>query len=391
MKKTILWVTSIIFISKILFAMANISQGVLLSDFIATFSLKSSGQGITSAAASAGTIIAMLLSVPIASRIGKLRLFSGALLLIMLMLFCAGAAPTALLLTAAYCLMGFGFGSLDTTASAIVADLHQGPRAPLMMGLLHAAYGSGGILAPIILTAALTRGTSWRTVLFALGTVVLAAGIVCLIIFSRAKEKLPLQAQPTNKLTRAGLLAFARHPGNLALVLCGVGYCAHQASISVWIVRVIGEGFGNAELGAVALTLFWIGTVLSRLIVPLLGISTVRYIRWSLLLAAALLLFSGVIAIPIVLCVASAIAGLLGGATLPMLLSEISARNPDQSMLSITAILLTTGVATMFCSPLIGFIIGKTALIAVPFISAAFAMLCAGSAFLMRRAPRHTA
>jgi len=384
LKKAVLWVTGIVFVGKVLYSMANIAQGVLLSEFIAAFSLESSFQGVPNAAANAGVLTAMLLAVPIAARVGKLRMFSVAMGAIAALLLLAGAAPTAVLLSAAYALMGFAFGCVDTTASAIVADLHRGPRAPMMMGMLHAAYGTGGILAPIIMTAGLQAGATWRTVLMTLGVAIFAAFLVCTAIFGRARAHLPLNATQETRLTREGLRQFARKPGNVAIMLCAVCYCAHQVSIFLWISRVIGEGFGNVALGAAALSLFWVGTVVSRLAVPLLRIETGRYIRYGLLLVTFVLLAGAVSQSAAVLCAASALSGLLGGAALPVLLAEITRRNADRSMLSVTAVLLMTGLSAIVCGPLIGFIVGKTALIAVIYVSMVFALLCAGCGFGIR-------
>jgi len=384
LKKAIFWVTGIVFAGKVLFSMANIAQGVLLSEFIAAFSLESSYQGVPNAAANAGVLTATLLAVPIAARVGRLRMFSAAMGAIALMLLLAGAAPTALLLSAAYALMGFSFGCVDTTASAIVADLHPGPRAPVMMGMLHAAYGMGGILAPIVMMAALQAGATWRAVLTALSAAVFVAFLICLVIFGRARDHLPKEAKQEERLTRAGLLRFVRKPGNMAIVLCAACYCAHQASIYLWIERVIGEGLGSATLGAAALSLFWVGTVVSRLVLPRLQIETGRYMGYGMLLVTFVLLLGAITRSAAVLCAVSGLVGLLGGAALPVLIAESTRRNPGQSMLSVTSVLLTTGFAAMICAPLIGFIVGKTALIAVIYVSAVFALLCAGFGFRIR-------
>lgn len=384
MKKAALWVTGVVFLGKVLFAMANNAQGVLLTSYIDAFGLTSSAQGLPNAAANAGVLLAMILSVSMAARIGKPKLYALGLGLMAVMLAVTGAAQSALWLIAAYFVMGFGFGSIDTTASAIVADLHQGKRASMMMGVLHAVYGTGGILAPILMTAALSAGATWRAVLWVLAGVSAAAFVLCTVVFSREKERLAVHTATPGRLTLTDMRLFVRQKGNLLIVLCVGCYCAHQCSVYLWITRIIGVGYGNEALGAAALSLFWVGTVASRLLVPLTGITTVRYLRYGMLAAAVLLGAGAAIGGAVVVCIAAALSGLAGGAVIPMSLSEISRRNPERSMLSITAVLLTTAVAAIICAPLIGFVVGKTALIAGLVVSAVFALCSAVSAFGIR-------
>lgn len=384
MKKMVSDVTIVVCFGHMLFAMANNAQGVLLSSFIDAFGLSGGAQGMPNAAANAGIIAAMLLAVPFAARFGKAVLFAGGLFLMAVMLVAASFAPAAWVLVAAYLVMGFAFGNIDTTASALIADLHQGKRASMMMGVLHAVYGIGGILAPLWMTILLTHGSSWQRVLCILGGLALYAAVMATVTFVRAKPVLRDARKTKETFTLAGLMQFARRKGNLWMVLSVGLYCAHQCSVYLWISRIIGVGYGNEALGAAALSLFWVGTVISRLLVPMTGINAVRYMRWGMLLTAAVLGIGTAIGGAVACCIAAAAAGLIGGACIPMSLADISARNPDQSMLSITAVLLTTAISAMICAPLIGFIVEKTALIAGLVVSAVFAAGCGLTAFAIR-------
>jgi len=375
MKKAIGWMTAALFGGMVLFSMANNAQGVLLSSFIDTFALTSSWQGVPNAAANAGVFMAMLLAVPMAARVGKLRLYTGGVGLMGVMLLLAGAAPSGLLLVAAYLVMGFAFGCVDTCASALVADLHQGERGTMLMGALHAGYGAGGILAPILMTAALSAGMSWRWVLWALAMVAGIAFLFSVIVFTRGRDSLPATAAPPQKLSRSDIKLFFQKPGNLWLVLCTACYCAHQCSIYLWISRIMEVRYHTLTLGATALSLFWVGTVCSRLLVPLLRIKAAPYLRYGVLLAAALLCVGIAADSAVALCAVAALCGLVGGAVLPMAISEGTRRNPTMSMLAVTALLLTTGLAAMICAPLIGFIVSKTALTGALVVSAVFAGL----------------
>ncbi len=381
MKKATGWVTCAAFAGIILFAMANNAQGVLLTSFIDAFHLESGRQGLPNAAANTGMLIAMLLTIPAAARVGKTRLFALGMGLMALMLALAGASGGAMWLVAAYLVMGLAFGFIDTIASALVSDLHQGKRASMLMGMLHAAYGTGGILAPILMTAAMGAGATWRTVLWALAGVSGAACAFCAVVFARHGKRLPESVQPPSRLSGADLARFAKRPGNLLILFCSVCYAAHQCSISLWINRIISVRYGNVALGAAAMSLFWVGTVASRLIVPMLRVTTVRYLRAGMLLAGIVVLLGVLVGGAPALAVSVAVAGLLSGASIPMTLSEVTRRNLDLSMLSITAVLLVTSVTAMVCAPLIGFIVGKTSLLAGLVFSGVAAVCASAGAF----------
>lgn len=387
MKKAVGWMTGTVFLGVMLFAMASNAQGVLLSSFIDAFSLTSGVQGMPNAAYSVGSLVAMLLAVPVAARIGKPLLFAGGMLLLGLMLALTGAAQSAVWLIAAYLVIGLSCGFIDTTASSIIADLHQGKRAPQFMGFLHAVYGLGGIIAPVLMTAALGAGTTWRAVLWTLGAVILVASVVSFLVTFRTRDRLPETVAPPSRLTVSELLTFARQPGNATQVLSTCCYCAHQSIILLWISRIIGTGYGNVALGAAALSLFWVGTVLSRLLVPLTGISTVRYMRYGMLLTTVIMVIGLVVGGAVTLCVVTALAGLIGGATIPMSLSEITRRNPGRSMLAITAVMLTASLSSIIAAPLIGFVVARTSLIAGMVASAIGAGLCSVLAFRLREVP----
>lgn len=384
MKKAIWMVTITIFAGKILFAVAINTQGVLLTSYIDAFGLQSGLQGAPAAAANVGIVLAMLLAVPMATRAGKPGLFAVGLGLIACMLALVGAAPSALFLIAFYAVMGFGFGCVDTTASTIIADLHEGRRAALMMGLTHAAFGTGGILAPILIKGALAAGVSWRTVLYGLGIFIGALFVFTAFLFRRTRAQLPKGMSKPQKLTLSAIRSFAQKPGNLWLVICTAFYCAHQSTIYLWIDRILGVGFDRPTLAATSLSLFWIGTVISRLVTPLLRLKTIPYLRLSMMTTAALLGISVLSGNAVVICVVVGLCGLLGGATIPMTLYEITTRNPSQSMVSVTAVLLAMSCLNIVCGPFVGFVIGKTALITGLVMSTIAAVCSALSAFCIR-------
>ncbi|HEX5287251.1 MAG TPA: MFS transporter [Streptosporangiaceae bacterium] len=96
---------------------------------------------------------------------GRLRLSAGPLvaastLLITLALAAEALAPSMWVLTVGTVLFGVGFGTLDTALNAHAAR-HFGARD---INWMHASYGLGATLGPLLVTALLSAGRSWRQV-----------------------------------------------------------------------------------------------------------------------------------------------------------------------------------------------------------------------------------
>ena len=85
-------------------------------------------------------------------------LVAGATLLVALALAAEALAPSMWVMTAGTVLFGIGFGALDTALNAH-ASRHFGARD---INWMHASYGLGATLGPLLVTALLSAGRSWR-------------------------------------------------------------------------------------------------------------------------------------------------------------------------------------------------------------------------------------
>jgi fucose permease len=85
-------------------------------------------------------------------------LVAGAALLIALALAAEALAPSMWVMAAGIVLFGIGFGALDTALNAH-ASRHFGARD---INWMHASYGLGATLGPLLVTALLSAGRSWR-------------------------------------------------------------------------------------------------------------------------------------------------------------------------------------------------------------------------------------
>jgi len=124
---------------------------------------------------------------------GRLRvpvgpLVAGATLLIALALAAEALAPSMWVMAAGTVLFGVGFGALDTALNAHAAR-HFGARD---INWMHASYGLGATLGPLLVTALLAAGRSWRQAYGVMALVLAALGGV--LVLARRGWRAPASA-----------------------------------------------------------------------------------------------------------------------------------------------------------------------------------------------------
>jgi len=157
--------------------------------------------------------------------------------------------------------LGLAGGVIDAGTNAVVA-VRNGPRA---MGMLHAGFGVGATLGPLMMTTLIETNTSWR-----IGFVALAVGqAVLALLYIRTRTAWKVTAKPvdvpsTARPDRKGVLwgaltVFALYAG----VEVGTGQWAYT-------LLTEGRGVSTAAAGG-AVTAFWAALTVSRLGLGVLG------------------------------------------------------------------------------------------------------------------------
>ena len=328
-------------------------QGSLLNCVIEHYHLSNSAQGAASAAASAGSVLALLASFLLIGRLPKLTLLRLALALGAVSLALLRFVPTFGAFVALWLFVGIGSGFIDMLLSSCIADLYTGRETTQMMCLLHTCFGLSSVICPALYSRLLLGRLPWNDIYLCV-----SAAAVALIVFLTAAIRLARGAT-TNALTaeqrlspRAiiGILRKGALPGLLAAMAC---HGLFLGGLSTWINRYLGITLGS-NLGSLGLSFLFFGVMASRLLVSFLPVPTVRYVRICGLAAGAFLLLALPFRNGALMCVSLSAQGLAFGALIPCLLDLSCLEVPESSMLATTALGLSLYIGQIIAPPLIG-------------------------------------
>lgn len=156
--------------------------------------------------------------------------------------------------------LGLGGGAIDATLNAYVASNYKAKH----LSFLHAFWGIGTLIGPIMFGFLLTRNMNWRTGYLILATV--QTLIMFMVIISRphwvdAKENLKL------KTKAPGFFKVMKQKGVIPAVLTFILYVGFENSFMMWAgsYLVYGKNF-SPEIASFTASLFFIGLTFSRIV-----------------------------------------------------------------------------------------------------------------------------
>ncbi len=156
--------------------------------------------------------------------------------------------------------LGFGVGLLDAGLNAYIAGL---PRSTALLNYLHAFYGTGALLGPIIASTILTVGLTWNNVylIWLLMSLILFGGIIA---FFRGRNA--VSQEGASKTESNVLMAVLK----LRLVWIAafflLFYVGTEVSLGSWSYSFLTEDrHGTTLISGWIVSGYWIGLTLGRL------------------------------------------------------------------------------------------------------------------------------
>lgn len=328
-------------------------QGILLTSIISHYSLDDSVKGFASSAASLGGVIALASSILLVGRVPKFRLLYAAFFICFAFLGLLYLTPSFAVFIAIWLVLGIGMGYVDMLLSSLMADLYTGRTATKMMCILHMLYGVSSMICPVAFSRMMDGGFPWNGVYLIVSVFgfVLFAYTAIVYRLARSSGKSALKAE--EKMSFGDMVSLVKKGSLPWLILAMLFHGLFIGGLNTWISRYISVTLGSG-IGDMALTFLFSGVMISRLAIPFMPLSPIRYVRLAGFLAGAVTL----IAIPfhsgILMAIAVFLCGLFFGAMIPCMLDIGCASTPESTMLATTLMMLALYLAQVVISPVIG-------------------------------------
>ena len=227
------------------------------------------GAGLVQMIVSCGTIVSSLNSARLIRRFGTGRLTAFSVLTTALALLGVSFTGHYVWLMLMAVPLGLGAGAVDAALNNYVA-LHCAPRH---MSCLHCFWGVGTTIGPIILSACMGAGASWRAGYWIIGLmqcVLSAALLLSLPLWKR--EGTQAEERAARVLSVREVLSLPGAKQGMATFLC---YCAVESTLILWgpTYMVLARGVGEVQAASFG-SLVCIGITVGR---ALSGFMTLRF------------------------------------------------------------------------------------------------------------------
>jgi fucose permease len=248
-------------------------------------------------------------------------------------------------LLALFFLIGASTRLLESVVNAYVSDLHPEHRGFYLL-LLHAFFGVGALLGPVVSTVVLYAGMHWSKIFVGLA----ALCVLVLLVYLAAEAKSKRGAGRMEVTSLPVLVALLRSRQVWVLCLLSMLYVGFANGLSIWIPSYVRETFHLRDFwGSFPVTALWMGIISGRVSYSFLSL---RFRVRPLLLmsnaaAAAVSVAMMVVNTYLALSVGLALAGFLVGATNPLAISLLNEMFPKNRGAVTSAVTFTGALGLM--------------------------------------------
>jgi fucose permease len=336
------------------YAFISSTPSLFANGFISDFHITDLELGIVGSIVNVGGLVALVTVPLLQGRVKKwTMLLIGALVQAAMLLF-AGVVPAFWLLLVSYLVMGIGMGWLDSYGNSGIVDINK-ENSTKYMSMMHGSYGIGAFTAPIIIQALLTV-VIWRYVNFMLAGLI-ALTVVFFLIQTKRNGGNTNISGGESRLRFSEIKGYLKERYNLLLIGSGVMYCATMSVSSFWVVRYATETFkDNGATGALALSVCWLFSTISRFGAPLLKKRPLALFAVGVSTMGVFQVLGVLIGNQAVLVAAFGAIGLFSGQCMPMLMNEINIKYPGRTSMATSVNLFMMYIARILMPLVAGFV-----------------------------------
>ena len=253
-------VTGLVALSSLLLLFVGLHLGgfqLAAASASAEFGLGNTGIGLLVAVQYASTILTPFLSGLLADKVGKKPVLLASAAGILLGCLIAGFSRVLGLYAAGIFLAGGGGVILEAVTSAAISDLVP-EHSNRYISLCQCFFSVGAITGPLIMQNVIDAGIPWR-VLYAF-----YGGGILLLLIPLLRTALPGPSGQHDPLGNP--MIFLRSPAFLMLFLGVVFYVGLENGFGYFAASLFELGLDAPRLGAYAISVFWAGSAISRLV-----------------------------------------------------------------------------------------------------------------------------
>jgi fucose permease len=347
--------------------------GVAWPSMRQSFGLPLDALGSLLVATTAGYVSASFLSGAILRRIrlGALLALSCAATAVALIVY--SIAPSWPLIVAFGVLTGLGAGAIDSALNTFAAHTYSART----VNMLHAFYGVGATLGPVLMTAVLLANAGWQRGYLIVGAaqLLLAAGFVATRnLWPAGNGNAHASGEPAAPLSET-----LRLKVTVLSAIVFILYCGLEASTGAWLFTLLHEGrnVGTAAAGT-AVSLFWGSLMAARVLFGLVYVPP-PLSRWLVVAMSASLLATLALGFDPNIGAGIACGALIGfacGPIFPWLIAETPQRlGPRHGANAIGVQIASAAIGLSFAPALVGVLADEHGIDAIPWGLAALAVL----------------
>ncbi|GIK62341.1 MAG: MFS transporter [Chloroflexota bacterium] len=257
-----LFVVAIAYFSFIVLGMPGAMLGVAWSPYMReTFDQPRDAVALVLFASTAGYFLASFVSGWLMARLPAASLLALSCTLGAMGVLGYAIAPSFTLLVLAGLFGGTGAGILDGGMNVYFAA-HYGPR---LMNWLHACFGIGSTLAPLMMDAILNSDTSWRIGPAIIGGMYLSL-VVLFLLTRQSWPSLKMAHQSEEPVQHANALSTLRMPIVWLGIILFMAYAGVELSAGQWSFSLFHEERGVSESAArFWVSLYWGSFTIGRI------------------------------------------------------------------------------------------------------------------------------
>ncbi len=173
--------------------------------------------------------------------------------------------PPFVALMGGFLLSGFGIGLIDAGLNAYVAGL---PRNTTLLNYLHAFYGVGALIGPLLATVVIIYALGWNSLYYVWVGVSLMLAVSLFLSFRGQETLAKREEQATGERAPGNVLAAAlRLPVVWVAAFFLLIYVGIEVSVGSWMFSFLTEERHEAEeLSGLAISGYWLGLTIGRLV-----------------------------------------------------------------------------------------------------------------------------